>query len=114
MTKEQIYEAQLRQMGTWRDAFLPEIKDLAEMERELQRLKKRWRERGRPVEDKKDPLYPTICQLRRDILAHRNALGLTPASYKRMKGAAAAPEPADEEAPPKTVLALIRAKHAQA
>lgn len=114
MTREKTYEAQLRQMGTWRDAFLPEIKELAEMERELQRLKKRWRERGRPVEDKDDRLYPAICQLRRDILSHRNALGLTPASYKRMKGAAAAPDPAAGEEAPKTVLELIRTRRAEA
>ena len=113
MTREQTYEAQLRQLGIWQEAFRPEIKELAEMERELQRLKKRWRAMGCPVEDKKDLLYPTICQMRRDILTHRNALGLTPSSYKRVKRTAAA-EAAGEDAPKKTVLALIQAKHAEA
>lgn len=113
MTREQTYESQLRNLGIWHEAFKPEIHELAEMERELQRLRKEWKAQGCPVEDKKDPLYPAICSLRRDILAHRSALGLTPSAYRRMKGAAAVYEPEEDPAKPQTVLELVRAKHAR-
>ena len=44
-----------------------------------------------------DKLYTVIQQQRRDILAHREALGLTPKAFKRLRpmdsGAAADSEP---------------------
>ena len=47
--------------------------------------------------DAADKLYTVIQQQRRDILAHREALGLTPKAFKRLRpmdsGAAADSEP---------------------
>ena len=109
-TREQTYEAQLKELGIWQECFRPAVKELAGMERELQRLQKRWRERGYPVETIKDPLYPSICALRRDILSQRDALGLTPKGLKRFRAQVGdAPEERGETAP--TVLSVIQARH---
>lgn len=110
MTREQTYEAQMRALGIWQEAFRPAVKELAGMERELQRLQKRWKERGCPLETIKDPLYPSICALRRDILAQRDALGLTPKGLKRFR-AQVGEEPEEKEARPPTVLQIIQDKH---
>lgn len=107
MTREQTYEAQMRALGIWQEAFKPAVKELAGMERELQRLQKRWRERGCPVESIRDPLYPSICALRRDILSQRDALGLTPKGLKRFR-ATVGEEPETHEEKPPTVLSIVR------
>lgn len=109
MTREQKYMEQMQALGIWQDAFLPAVKELAGMERELQRLQKRWRERGCPVETIRDPLYPSICALRRDILSQRDALGLTPKGLKRFR-AQISDEPEREETAP-TVLKLVQERH---
>lgn len=88
MTKEQIYTQQLQALGTYDPAFDPEIKQLAQLERELTRAKKQW-SRTVPTGEAPsvlDPHYPVIRQLRQDILAHREALGLTPKSLARLRG----------------------------
>lgn len=82
MTKEQFYKEQLEQIGIYREAFDQEIKTLAMMERELQRMVKRWKNAGSPV---KTDLHDAIVQQRRDVLAHRDALGLTPKGLHRLK-----------------------------
>lgn len=87
MTKEQMYIAQLQALGVYDPAFEPEIKQLAQMERELTRVKKAWsatapRGQAPSVLDKH---YPIIQQLRRDILTHREALGLTPRALRRLR-----------------------------
>ena len=107
MTREKKYEEQLRGLGIWQEAFAPAVRELADMERELQRLRKRWKERGSPI-NKDDKLYPAIQEMRRDILAHRDALGLTPKSLRRFR-AAVGETPEDRDAKP-TVLALIQDK----
>lgn len=112
MTREQKYMEQMQALGIWQEAFRPSVKELADMERELQRLRKRWRERGCPVETIKDPLYPSICALRRDILSQRDALGLTPKGLKRFR-ARISDEPEPEETTP-TVLSLVRDRRKEA
>lgn len=87
MTKEQIYAEQMRDLGIYDRAFEPEIHTLAILEREHQRTMKEWKA---TAEDGKAPsaadkLYTVIQQQRRDILAHREALGLTPKAFKRLK-----------------------------
>lgn len=109
MTREQTYEAQMRALGIWQEAFRPAVKELAGMERELQRLQKRWRERGCPVETIKDPLYPSICALRRDILSQRDALGLTPKGLKRFR-AQVGEEPEEKPDAKITPLEILRGK----
>lgn len=83
MTKEQIYTEQLQKLGLWEEAFRPEVHDLAVMERELTRLLKAWKAEGSsPTSD----IFRTICSMRRDILTHRDALGLTPRGLQRLRG----------------------------
>lgn len=86
-TREQIYAEQLRALGVYQPAFEPEIKTLAELERDLQRAKKAWRATapaGVPPSPL-DPHYAVITNLRREILAHRDALGLTPKALRRLR-----------------------------
>ena len=86
MTREEIYTEQLKVMGIYQPAFDPEIQTLAEMERDLQRVKKAWRETAK--EGRKpsplDPHFELINKMRREILNHRDALGLTPKAMKRL------------------------------
>lgn len=90
MTREQTYKAQLIDLGIYHPSFEPEIHTLAMMEREHQRTLKRWKA-AEATEDSE--LYPVIVQQRRDILAHRDALGLTPKGLRRLKAASLVPEP---------------------
>lgn len=89
MTKEQIYKAQLTELGVWEDAFAPEVATLAQLERELTRAKKEWSKTAPKGEKPSmlDPLFNVIVGLRREILAHREALGLTPKALRKLRGA---------------------------
>ena len=88
MTREQVYAQQLKDLGIYEEAFEPEIKTLATLERELTRAKKAWSETA--PEGKKpsfsDPHYSVILTLRREILGHRDALGLTPKALRKLRG----------------------------
>ena len=72
MTREQIYKEQLQALGIYDPAFDPEIKATAPPG-------------GKP--SFLDAHYPIIVQLEDKILAHREALGLTPKSLRKLKGA---------------------------
>lgn len=92
MTREEAYTKQLTDLGIYDPAFLPEVKQLAQLERELTRAKKAW---SKTASDGKapsfeDPHYEIIRKLRSDILQHRDALGLTPKAFQRLRGKAAA------------------------
>lgn len=101
MTREQIYTEQLKALGIYEKAFDPVIKDLAMKERKRQRAQKEWAATV-PKGSKPsflDPLFAVIEQLDREILVYREALGLTPKSLRRLRGAPAAgsgPSDADE------------------
>ena len=88
MTKEQIYREQMIELGIWEDAFAPEVSTLAQMERDLTRAKKAWSETapagGKPLV--LDPHFAVITGLLREILAHREALGLTPKGLRKLRG----------------------------
>lgn len=91
MTREEAYTKQLTDLGIYDPAFLPEIKQLAQLERELTRAKKAWSNtapKGK-APSFEDPHYGIIRQLRSDILQHRDALGLTPKAFQRLRGKAA-------------------------
>lgn len=94
MTKEQIYTAQLQALGIYEPAFDPEIKTLSQLERELTRCQKEWKKTA-PNKDTPPSmtheLYSVIQGLRKEILQHREALGLTPKALRKLKGAQAAP-----------------------
>lgn len=83
MTREEKYAEQLKALGIWDEAFMPELKKLGMMERELQRFEKRWREEGADPESK---LWSAIVVQRRDILTRKESLGLTPKAMSRIKG----------------------------
>ena len=99
MTKEQQYKQQLIDLGVYSPAFDAEIHTLCILERELSRTMKAWKATappgGAPLST--DPLYDVIAKQRRDILTHRDALGLTPKGLQRLRrqapptGEAAAP-----------------------
>lgn len=101
MTREQKYTEQLRAMGVWQEAFAPEVHMLAMMEREHQRLQKTWKAAGSPL----DETYNVIERQRRDILAHRDALGLTPKGLHRLRPKGLDSEPAENG--PSNVLELV-------
>lgn len=92
MTREQIYTEQLKDLGIYEPAFDPEIRTLASLERDLTRAKKAWSatvpKGGKP--SLLDPHYAVITNLRREILAHRETLGLTPKALRRLRGQAPA------------------------
>lgn len=82
MTREQTYAEQLKSLGIYDPAFEPEIHTLAIMERDLQKALKVWKKSDGEMVGK---TWDAICSLRRDILQHRDALGLTPKAYKRIR-----------------------------
>lgn len=88
MPREQTYREQLQELGIYEKAFEPEISTLAQLERELTRAKKAWSatvpKGAKP--SMLDPHYDLICSLRREILTHREALGLTPKALRRLRG----------------------------
>lgn len=88
MTKEQIYRQQMEELGIWEDVFAPEVATLAQMERDLTRAKKAWSETAPPGGKPSvlDPHFAIITGLRREILAHREALGLTPKGLRKLRG----------------------------
>ncbi len=88
MTREQIYKEQLQALGIYDPAFDPEIKTLAQLERRMTRAQKEWSATAPPGGKPSflDPHYPIIVQLEDKILTHREALGLTPKSLRRLVG----------------------------
>lgn len=88
MTREQIYKEQLQALGIYDPAFDPEIKTLAQLERRMTRAQKEWSATAPPGGKPSflDPHYPVIVQLEDKILTHREALGLTPKSLRRLVG----------------------------
>ncbi len=107
MTREQKYTEQLRQIGIYHPAFDPEIHTLAMLEREHQRTVKTWNKMGSPIDS---PVYLALERQRRDILAHRDALGLTPRGLKRLKPALASDEHVSEAK--QNIIELLRTKYA--
>lgn len=99
MTREQIYTAQLQELGIYEKAFDPVIKDLAKAERRRTRVEKAWSasapKGGKP--DFTDPLYAIIERLDRKILIYREALGLTPLSLKRLRNGSVSDAPIKQD-----------------
>ena len=89
VTREQMYTAQLKDLGIWEDAFAPMVKELAQIDRRRTRLQKAWAASAPPGGKPSflDPHYALIVQAERDALAFREAMGLTPKSLRRLRGA---------------------------
>ena len=88
VTKEQVYQQQMEDLGIWQDIFLPELRTLCRCERELTRAEKAWSNTAPPGGKPSflDDHYPVIEKLRNEILQHRQALGLTPQSFRKLTG----------------------------
>lgn len=96
MGREAMIKADMEAVGTYNPIFAPTIKQLAKAERELSKAEKAWRasggnlvveqvnKAGAPYTTK-DPHYAVVDQMRKDIQALRNQLGLTPKSLKRVQ-----------------------------
>ena len=99
MPREQTYREQLQELGIYEKAFEPEISTLAQLERELTRAKKAWSatvpKGAKP--SMLDPHYDLICSLRREILTHREALGLTPKALRRLRGQTGSDGPSQKD-----------------
>lgn len=99
-----MIRADMEAVGTYNPIFDKTIKDLAKKERELSRAEKAWRaayyidgkqhepqmvaqlinKQGVPY-TAKDPYYSVVDALRKDVLALRSQLGLTPKSLQRVR-----------------------------
>ena len=121
MTREQKYIEQMKALGIYEEIFEPEVHSLCIMERDLQRITKRWKEEGYRTVEKNgrgpattDKNFDAIMALRRQVLSMKDALGLTPKALARLKGRPAAPadDPEDAEDRPATILQLVRDKYA--
>lgn len=100
-SREKIYKAQMQELGIYKEAFDPEIKTLADLERDLSRAKKAWSatvpKGGKAKPSLLDPHYAVICRLRDHILTHREALGLTPKALRKLRGEPAVGGPSEPE-----------------
>ena len=88
-TREQTYREQMKALGIYDPIFEPEITTLCQLEREHQRAKKAWSATALPSGSRPsflDPHYAVIQRLRQEILAHREALGLTPKALRKLRG----------------------------
>lgn len=101
MGREAMIRADMEAVGTYNEIFEPTIKQLAKAERELSKAEKAWKASGGQMVAElvnktgatytaKDPHYAVVDQMRKDILALRNQLGLTPKSLKRVQDKQAA------------------------
>lgn len=96
MGREAMIRADMEAVGTYNAIFEPTIKQLAKAERELSKAEKTWRSNGGQMVAElvnktgatytaKDPHFAVVDQMRKDVMALRNQLGLTPASLKRVQ-----------------------------
>ena len=88
MSKETDIRAQLTALGVYDPAFDAEVHTLCVMERELSRAMKAWKASApdkNTAPSVESPLYDVICKMRRDILQHRDSLGLTPKALQRLR-----------------------------
>ena len=113
MAKENSLEAkytrQLQELGVYRTAFDPEIKTLCQVEREYRALDKEWRK----TKDYTSKLYDRRTALRREILEHRDSLGLTPKGFKRLKPETVSGQTGSGGHPYEDLLAELERKCAQ-
>lgn len=99
MTREQAYIEQMTKLGFYDPIFDPEIRTLCQLERELTRAQKAWSNTAPPGGKPSflDDHYPVIEGLRKEILQHREALGLTPKAMRRIVGVAGSDAPVQQD-----------------
>jgi hypothetical protein len=114
-SKEEKYKKQLESLGIYHPAMDPLIHDLAVLERECSRTRQAWK-RTAPANQSPsplDPYYTMIRQQQRDILALRNALGLTPMALRRIRGMGVESNKPVEVPKAPTVLDFVRQRKAE-
>ena len=114
-SKEAKYKRAMSELGIYHPAMDGLIHDLAILERESSRTRKAWKQTAPPgkAPSALDPHYAVLRQQQRDILAIRNALGLTPIALRRIKGAGTENNKPDEVPKKSTVLELVLDKRAK-
>ncbi len=112
MKAEDKYRQRLTELEIYDPAFDPAIHQLCILERELSRAQKQWKATAAPGQAPlvTSPIYQIICQLRRDIRASRDELGLTPKALRKLKGSLELGNTPDVE--DKTVLGFVLEKYA--
>ena len=96
MGREAMIRADMESVGLYSPIYDGTIRQLAKTERELSRAEKAWRAAGGKMVAElvnktgatytaKDPNYAVVDQLRKDVLALRTQLGLTPTGFARAK-----------------------------
>lgn len=112
MTREQKYIDQMKRLGIYDEAFDPEISTLAQLERELTRMKKAWSKTAAPKQAPSvtEPIFAEIRKTRAEILQHREALGLTPKSLRKLNREAF-DNIGEKEDARTSVLQLIQNRH---
>ena len=106
-TKEDRYKSQLIALGIYEEAYDPAIHELCVLEREMSRARKQLKGTAPDGEAPSyaDPLYGVVRQLQTNILAYRDALGLTPKSLKKLKRqAGSSVPPATTQSPLEVIL----------
>ena len=106
-TKEDRYKSQLIALGIYEEAYDPAIHELCVLEREMSRARKQLKGTAQDGEAPSyaDPLYGVVRQLQTNILAYRDALGLTPKSLKKLKGqTGSSVPPATAQSPLEVIL----------
>ena len=111
-TKEDRYKSQLIALGIYEEAYDPAIHELCVLEREMSRARKQLKGTAPDGEAPSyaDPLYGVVRQLQTNILAYRDALGLTPKSLKKLKGQAGSSVPTATAQSP---LEVILSRHGE-
>lgn len=109
--KEKEYAELLTELGVYSPAFDGTIHQMCILERELHRTRAAWK---KTVPKKQTPsttheLYDVILKQQKELLAYRDALGLTPKALRKLKGNLdlGGEAPAED----KTVLGFILSKH---
>lgn len=113
-SKEAKYKRALESLGIYHPAMDPLIHDLAVLERECGRTRLAWKKTAPEGQAPSplDPHYALIRQQQRDILAMRNALGLTPVSLRRIRGQGMESNKPAEPVKKSTVLDFVLAQKA--
>ena len=110
--KEKEYAELLTELGIYSPAFDGTIHQMCILERELHRTRAAWK---KTVPKKQTPsttheLYDVILKQQKELLAYRDALGLTPKGLRKLKGSLelSSGDAADNV----TVLAEVLKRHA--
>ena len=110
--KEKEYAELLTALGVYSPAFNGTIHQMCILERELHRTRAAWKQtvpKGKTPSTSHE-LYEVILKQQRELLAYRDALGLTPKALRKLKGSLELG--VDEAAKAGTVLDFVLSKHA--